>query len=190
MTQVAERCVAMDDLNLFPNEDVPKNWEGREHCRKGRRSIYDPVGDVVNLEAVCQVSYSSSTRVWGAVCMGNDDYPMASIDQFLACTSARSTVISTFPKCKGANERQNLRWQRDRCDSRLLLVVDKRNPRSSYVTLADLLHSKSIFKDQCSLPIFDSTRTRCCKASWRPGSRQGKAGVSISCCYRSGRDTC
>lgn len=93
MAQVAERCVAMDDLNLFPDEDVPKNWKGREHCGKGRRSIYDPVGDVINLETVGQVSHSSSTRVWRAIGMGNDDYPMASIDQFLISESACSTEI-------------------------------------------------------------------------------------------------
>lgn len=168
MTQVAERRMAMHDLNLLPDEDMSECWKSREDRGEGRGSIYDPVGYVVYLQTVGQVSYSSSTWIWRAIGMRNDDHPVASIDQFLISNSACSTKIPRFQSILFEDNYQHLRWQRDRCGSRHLLAVGRRNPISYYAKSAAFSSAKPPTKDWLSmLKIgFGRERTRYCKASW------------------------
>ena len=76
--------MAVDDLNLFPDEDLPQYREGRKHRWKGRRTVHYPVRKVVDFESIRQVSNSTSIRIWRSVGMRDDYDPMATINQLLS----------------------------------------------------------------------------------------------------------
>ncbi len=73
--------MTVDDLDLLSNEDLPKKRKRREHGWKSRRAVYDPVWQMIDLEPVGKVS--DSTAVGIVVCVRDDYYSMASVDQFL-----------------------------------------------------------------------------------------------------------
>jgi hypothetical protein len=78
MAQVAERCMAMHDLCLFADEDLPQQRERAEHCRECCASIDNPVWKMIHFDAVRQVSNTRSR--WVVISMGDDDYTMSSVN--------------------------------------------------------------------------------------------------------------
>jgi hypothetical protein len=89
MTQVAETRMAMHDLNLLSNYDVPEHWKEREHRRKGGFAVYDEERYVVDFETICKVSDARSA----GVCVGYDNNFVASINEFLEVISAAKEVV-------------------------------------------------------------------------------------------------
>jgi len=60
MAQVAERCMAVDNLRPFANEDLSQQWERAEHRRKCCASVDDPMWKMIHLDAIRQVSNAGS----------------------------------------------------------------------------------------------------------------------------------
>lgn len=60
VAQIAERCMAMHNLCLFPNEDLPQQRERAEHRRESGATIDNPVWKVVDFDAVRQISNACS----------------------------------------------------------------------------------------------------------------------------------
>lgn len=71
--------MAMDDLNLFANHDIPEDRKEGEHCRHSRLAIYDEERYMVNLETIGQVSNPGPPFI----CMCNDNDFMAAVYEFL-----------------------------------------------------------------------------------------------------------
>ena len=78
MAQIAERCMAMHDLCLFADEDLPQQRERAENCRECCASIDNPVWKMIHFDAVRQVSNARSR--WVVISMGDDDYTMSSVN--------------------------------------------------------------------------------------------------------------
>ena len=77
--EAAETRMAMHDFNLLPNHDIAEYGEEGKHGREGRFSVDHEERNVVDLEAIGEVSNSCPAFV----CVGNDDHFMAAVDQFL-----------------------------------------------------------------------------------------------------------
>lgn len=77
MTEVAKTRVAMNNLDLFANNDVPKDWEEREDSWHSALSIYHQKRHMIDFEPICQVPDPSSSLV--RVCYNH--HLVASIDQ-------------------------------------------------------------------------------------------------------------
>jgi hypothetical protein len=69
MAKTAQTRVAMYNLNLLSNDNIPEDGEEREDGWEGRCSIDDEKWNVVDFEAIRQISHSSPP----VVCM-SDDY--------------------------------------------------------------------------------------------------------------------
>lgn len=63
MAKTAQTGVSVYNFNLLSNDDIPKNWEEGENCRESRGAVNDEEGNVVNFEAICQVSHTSPALV-------------------------------------------------------------------------------------------------------------------------------
>lgn len=86
MAEITQTAMAVYDLNVLPDEDLPQNRKGAEHRRKGRAAIDDPVRQMIDLEAICQVANACAAgiRVAGWTVGVRDDYDMvAAVDEFL-----------------------------------------------------------------------------------------------------------
>ena len=70
--------MTMNDIDSFPQDDIPKHREEGEHGREGGASVDDEEGHVVDFQAVGEVSNTCSPFV--GVC--DDDYFVAPVDQF------------------------------------------------------------------------------------------------------------
>lgn len=81
-TEAAETGMAMDDFDLFANDNVAENREEREDRREGGLAIDDEEGNVIDLKSVGEISDTGSTFVG----MCDDDNLVSSIDQFLERT--------------------------------------------------------------------------------------------------------
>jgi hypothetical protein len=81
MAQGTKTGMAVHNLNLLADADVAKDGEEGEDGREGGFAVDDPEGDVVDLEAVCEVPHTGATGI--GVC--DDDHLVATIDEFLAC---------------------------------------------------------------------------------------------------------
>ena len=68
MAKTAQTRMAMYNLNLLSNDNIPDNGEERENGWEGRCSIDDEKGNVVDFEAIRKISHSSPP----IVCMSND----------------------------------------------------------------------------------------------------------------------
>lgn len=75
--------MAMDNLDLFPDDDISENWKEREYSWEGCFAVDDKKWYMVYFESVCQITNSFATFI----SMSNDDDFMASIDEFLALMS-------------------------------------------------------------------------------------------------------
>jgi len=79
MAETAQASVPMYNLNLFANDDIPEDGEKGEHRGHGRLAVYDKERDMVDFEAIGEISNSGPSFVR----MGDDDDFMSAIDKFL-----------------------------------------------------------------------------------------------------------
>lgn len=79
MTEAAQTSVPMNNLNLFANDDIPEYREKGEHRGHRRFAVYDKEWNVVDFEAIGEISNSGPSFVR----MGDDDDFMSTIDEFL-----------------------------------------------------------------------------------------------------------
>ena len=77
MTEATQAGVAMNDFNLFSDDDVAENWEEGEDGWHSGLAVNDKERNVINLEAIGEVSNSSPAFVG----MRDDDYLMTSVNQ-------------------------------------------------------------------------------------------------------------
>lgn len=69
--------MTVDDLNAFPDDDIPEDWEEREDGGKSAFSIHDQEGHMVHFEAIGQVADAGATFV----SMSDDNNFVPSINQ-------------------------------------------------------------------------------------------------------------
>jgi hypothetical protein len=77
VAKTAQACMAMHDLNLLSNDNVPEDWEERKDGWESRGAVDDEEWDVVDFETIGEVSHSGSA----IVCVRNDDHLVASVDE-------------------------------------------------------------------------------------------------------------
>jgi hypothetical protein len=78
VAQATKTGMSVYDLDALANYNIAKDGEEREDGREGGLAVDDPEGNVVDLEAVGQVSYARSASI--GVC---DDYDFVpAIDEF------------------------------------------------------------------------------------------------------------
>jgi hypothetical protein len=78
MAETAQACMSMHDFNLLSNDNVSEDGEEGEDSWEGGGAVDDEEGDVVDLEAIREVSHSRSPLV----CMRDDDDLVAPVDEF------------------------------------------------------------------------------------------------------------
>ena len=78
MTQTAQACMPMHDLDLLSEDDIPKYRKERKDSRESGFSIDDEKRNMVDLEAIRKVSDAGSPFI----CMSDDDDFVAAIDEF------------------------------------------------------------------------------------------------------------
>jgi hypothetical protein len=122
--------MTMYDLYLLTDKDLPQDRERAEYGRKGGASIYDPVRQMVDLNAVRKVS-DACTR-WRVVGMGDDNHTVAAVDQFLIL-SALYTLMIHLLFGRVACSLDHLQTTAGIYGFQRLLVADRRN-RISYYT--------------------------------------------------------
>jgi hypothetical protein len=71
--------MAMDNIDVFSNDDISEYREKREDCRKRRLPIDDEERDVIDLEAVGEVAHA----IAGFAGMGYDYYFVAAVPELL-----------------------------------------------------------------------------------------------------------
>lgn len=71
--------MAVDNLNLFANDNIPEYGEEREHRRHSRLAIYDEERHMVNLETIGKIPNPSAPFV----CVSDDYDFMTTVDKFL-----------------------------------------------------------------------------------------------------------
>jgi len=81
MAQVRETSMTVYNLDLLADEDLAEDRERAEDSWEGGATIYDPVREMVDFEAVGEIADSSARRV--VVGVSYDDYAVATIDEFL-----------------------------------------------------------------------------------------------------------
>jgi hypothetical protein len=79
ITQIAATSMAVDNLDLLADDDVPEDGKGRKDGREGGLAVDGPERDVVHFETVGEVADAGTT--W--VCVRNDNDFVASVDEFL-----------------------------------------------------------------------------------------------------------
>lgn len=75
MAETAQAPMAVYDFNLLSKDDVAKDWERGEDGGEGRFAVDDEEWNVVDFEAVCEVSNARSAFV----CVRDDDDFVASV---------------------------------------------------------------------------------------------------------------
>jgi hypothetical protein len=76
MTHGTQTPMSMHNLNPLPDANIPKHRKTRKHGGKGGLAVDDEEGDVVDLEAVCEVADAFAVVVG----VGYDDYFVAAVD--------------------------------------------------------------------------------------------------------------
>lgn len=71
--------MAVDNVDLLPNNDVAEYWEEREDGWKRGRAIDDKKGHIVDFETVRQIADAFSILIG----VSDDHYLVASIDKSL-----------------------------------------------------------------------------------------------------------
>jgi len=79
MAQTAETRMSMYNLYLLSNYNVPKHREEREDRRKCCFAVYDEEGNMVNFQAIREVSNSSAASIG----MRNYDHLVTAVYEFL-----------------------------------------------------------------------------------------------------------
>lgn len=130
--------MAMHNLNLLTNENLSQQRERAEHCRESRASIDHPVRKMIDFDAVREISDACARR--RVVRMGDDDYTMAAVNQFLRRTKCQLLSYRARPSHYGRKSNVHVtrsaghvRTTADICDSQRHLAAGKRNPKSFYI---------------------------------------------------------
>ena len=79
VAEATQTLMPMDNLNLLPDNDVPKDGKKGENSGHSRLSVYDQKWNMINFEAVGQVTDTRATLIG----MGNDDDFMSPVNEFL-----------------------------------------------------------------------------------------------------------
>lgn len=79
MTQTAQTGVAVDNLDSFSDDNIPEDRKEGEDGWKGGFAVDDEEGDVVDLEAIGEISDAGSAFVG----MRDDDDFVAAVYEFL-----------------------------------------------------------------------------------------------------------
>lgn len=87
--------MAMYNLDLLSNNDVAEDWEEGKHGWKGRRTVNDEKGDMVDFEAVREIPHSRAPVVGVRY---NDDF-VSSINEL-----GRELVDMTFDSARLGEE--------------------------------------------------------------------------------------
>jgi hypothetical protein len=93
VTKTAETSVAVDNLYLFSDDDIPKDWEKGEDGGHRRFPIDDQKGDMVDFETVGQVVNSCPALIG----MSYDNNFMSSINQL----SGELVDVAFYPSWLG-----------------------------------------------------------------------------------------
>ena len=122
--------MAVYDLYLLTNKDLSQDWEGAEYSGKSGASIDDPVRQMVDLDAVREVS---DTRTCWRIVRVRDNYDtMASINQFLIWSALYMHMIHlSFGRMPCSLN--HIQTKAGIYDFQHPLVVGKRNRISCYV---------------------------------------------------------
>jgi hypothetical protein len=113
--------MSMDYLDALTYYNISENGEEGENGGECGLAIDDEKGDVVDLEAVCKVPYTSSTGIG----MGDDNDLVAAINEFLQRGQGRPRRCQCLWSIS--------RWTAGTCDSLLLLhLIRQRHIRSKY----------------------------------------------------------
>lgn len=99
VTEAAQTLVAMDNLDLFSYDNIAEDREEGEDGGHRGLAVNDKVGDMVDLQAVGQVSDAGPAPV----CMCDDDDLVASIYEFLC---ARELAFSASSNCSSPERRR------------------------------------------------------------------------------------
>lgn len=78
-TEATQTSMAMNYVNLLPDDDVAEYGEKREDGRECRFAVDDEEWNMVDLQSIGEVSDSSASFV----CMGNNYDFVSPIDKFL-----------------------------------------------------------------------------------------------------------
>lgn len=78
MTQTTQTSMPMHNLNLLSQHNIPKYREETEHSWERRSSVYHQERDMVDLQAVCEVSDAGSPFV----CVGYDNDFVPTVYEF------------------------------------------------------------------------------------------------------------
>lgn len=118
------------DLYLLADEDLSQDWEGAEYSWESGAPIDDPVRQMVDLDAVREIS--DTCTIWRIVGVSDDDDAVAAINQFLALSVLYAHMIHlSFGRM--AYLLNHIQTTAGIYGFRRLLVEDKRN-RISYYT--------------------------------------------------------
>jgi hypothetical protein len=79
VAQTAQASMSMDYFDALTYYNISENGKEGENGGKRRLAIDDEKWDVVDLEAICKVSYTSPTSIG----MGDDNNLVAAINEFL-----------------------------------------------------------------------------------------------------------
>jgi hypothetical protein len=79
MAEAAETGMAMHNLNLFSDHNVPEDGKEGKNRGHGRLSIDDEERNMINLETIGEIMHSSSSLI----CMRDDDDFVSSVNEFL-----------------------------------------------------------------------------------------------------------
>jgi hypothetical protein len=77
MAETAQTCVAMHNLDLLAYDNIPEDWEEGEYGGKAGGAVHDQERDMVDFEAVCEVTDAGSSFVG----VRDDDDFMAAVDE-------------------------------------------------------------------------------------------------------------
>lgn len=70
--------MSVDNFNLLPYHNIPKDGKEREDGGKGRGAVNDEEGDMIHFEAIRKVPHTRPP----IVCVGDDNDFVSAIDEF------------------------------------------------------------------------------------------------------------
>jgi hypothetical protein len=110
VAEAAQALMAMDDLDLFADDDIAEDGEEGEDGGHGRLAVDDEKGDMVDFEAVGEISHACPSFVG----VGHNDHLVAAIDQFgrqlidVTFNSAYTSQLDTEIRRKQTKAHANL----------------------------------------------------------------------------------